>query len=369
MIPSPRPPRRRGGPTRAATPATSAQRGAPDRRTLAALLARLEAAGDPAPDGEVGDEPRAQGEVAQAEESWRPGEAWDEREAWDDPPRPAPALAEGGLAVTSRRGEIGGTWWSKRFLSAMEAAMVGGQLRRGRRYARRGHVVDLDMRPGLVDAHVQGTLETPYRVRLRMPVVADADWDRIVGALAAEAGYAARMLAGELPRELEDVFEAHGASLLPGPYARLTTDCTCPDWDDPCAHVAAVCYLLAESFDRDPFGVLAWRGRDRVAVLGALRRGRAGAPEPPGAAGPGVDGHAAPAWPPLAGCVADFWVAGPELAALRVRPRAAEIPAAVLRHVPAGLLDVGGRDVAELLAATYAAITSAAERRGVPDGG
>ena len=302
MIPSPRPPRRRGGPTRWATPARP---GAPDRRALAALLAQLEAADDLAPDGEVGGEPRAGDEVAQSEECWRPGEAWDEREAWDDPPPPAPVRVEGGLAVTSRRGEIGSTWWSKRFLSAMEAATVGGQLRRGRHYARRGHVVDLDVRPGQIDAHVQGTLEAPYRVRLRTPVVPDADWDRIVGVLATEAGYAARMLAGELPREVEDVFEAHGASLFPGPYARLTTDCTCPDWDDPCAHVAAVCYLVAESFDRDPFVVLGWRGRDRVAVLGALRRGRAGAPEPAAAAGHGVAGRAAPAWPPMAGCVAD----------------------------------------------------------------
>jgi uncharacterized Zn finger protein len=287
------------------------------------------------------------------------------RRGWEDYAPAKPIRVEGGLAARSRRGPIGETWWSKRFLDAIESVMVGGRLGRGRTYARQGQVIDLMVRPGLIEARVQGSRTTPYRVRLAMPVVPDDDWDRIVAALGAQAGYAARMLAGELPHEVEDVFSAEGASLFPAPHARLTTDCTCPDWANPCKHVAAVCYLVAETFDRDPFAVLAWRGRDREAVLAQLRRLRTDRAE----ASPPVAEAVAPAVtaPPLGECVLGFWKAGPELADVRVRPEAAELPGAVLRHLATGLIEVRGRDVADLLAPAYADLTAAAARRAVGD--
>ena len=59
-------------------------------------------------------------------------------------------------------------------------------------------------------------------------------------------------------------------------------DCSCPDWAVPCKHVAAVCYLLAEAFDEDPFAILAWRGREREDLLANLHAARgAGGPSPP----------------------------------------------------------------------------------------
>jgi len=311
------------------------------------------------------------------EEEWDPEddewEGWSPRRSggrWERfaPSKPIPV--EGGLAARSRRGEIGSTWWSKRFLSAIESVMVGGRLGRGRTYARQGQVLDLRVDAGLIEAQVQGSRATPYRVRLAMPVVPDADWDAIVAALAAQAGYAARMLAGELPPEVEDVFSAEGASLFPAPHARITTDCTCPDWANPCKHVAAVCYLVAEAFDRDPFAVLAWRGRDREAVLRELRRLRATgadaapAPEPD----PVVPAVPAVEAPPLGDCLLGFWKAGPALAQLRVRPEAAELPGAVLRHLPPGLLEVKGRDVGEVLGPAYADFAAAAARRALREG-
>lgn len=290
--------------------------------------------------------------------------------------RPArPIKVDGGLTTASRRGAIGSTWWSKRFLDAIEAAMVGGRLNRGRTYARQGQVLDLGVAPGLIEAKVQGSRKVPYRVRLAMPVVPDGDWDRIIGAMSAQAVYAARMLAGELPHEVEEVFAGEGASLFPGPLARLTTDCTCPDWANPCKHIAAVCYLVAESFDRDPFGVLAWRGRQKDDILAELRRRRSGTGEVE-EGGPQAAGWAAPVVavprveaPPLSDCILGFWKAGPELAQVRMHPAPAELPAAVLRHLPAGLLEVRGRDIGDILAPAYAAISTAAVRRALGDGG
>jgi uncharacterized Zn finger protein len=139
-----------------------------------------------------------------------------------------------------------------------------------------------------------------------------------------------------------------------------------------------VCYLVAESFDRDPFAVMAWRGRDREAVLAALRRlrstgGAVDGPDLEGAPGPpdGADSALSPAprvavddaGTPLADALDSYWRAGPGLSEVEIRPQRAELPAAVLRHLPVGLIEVRGRDVADLLSSAYETIAASAARR------
>ncbi|MGH9108910.1 MAG: SWIM zinc finger family protein [Acidimicrobiales bacterium] len=313
-------------------------------------------------DADAGEDDAAADEPSpwEDEAGWDP---WTSRTRWERFAPAKPIAVEGGLTTKSRRGAIGETWWSKRFLAAIEAVMEGGRSTRGRSYARKGQVVDLSVEAGLVEARVQGTRRAPYRVRLALSVVADEDWDRIVAALVAEAGYAARLLAGELPHEVEGVFATEGASLFPSPSARLTTDCTCPDWANPCKHVAAVCYLVAEEFDRDPFAVLAWRGRTRVQILDALRQLRAAGADDDPAAEPAIGGPGPAAAPPLDECLLGFWKAGAGLAGVRVLPEAAAVPAAILRHLVPGLVEVRGRDVAELLGPVYTDLAAAAARR------
>ena len=79
--------------------------------------------------------------------------------------------------------------------------------------------------------------------------------------LASQALYRAELLAGEMPREIEDVFAEAGHPAVPALARHLEMHCTCPDWEVPCKHMAAACYVLAEEFDGDPFGMLAWRGK------------------------------------------------------------------------------------------------------------
>lgn len=336
--------------------------------------------------GEEAEEARAYREVGSAAEAPDPepptplddasrtGGRW-----WDDHPgKPIPV--EDGIAASTRRGPIGATWWSQRFLTALEGVLVGGRMERGRTYARKGQVVSLSLEPGTVTAVVQGSRAEPYRTRLTMAPAADEDWDRIVAALASQARFAAALLAGELPHQVEEVFEASGASLFPGPQARLITECTCPDFENPCKHVAAVCYLVAEMFDRDPFLVLEWRGRDRAWVVEALRQLRnapaseAGAHDGtvPPAGGAGRDPRSAaggrpddlrseadPDGDPVDLSPEAFWTAGPGLSEVRVRPVPAPVPDAVLRQLERGLLRVGDRDVADVLTPAYEALTAA----------
>jgi uncharacterized Zn finger protein len=294
---------------------------------------------------------------------------------WYPPPsRPRPV--EGGLKARSRRGAIGETWWSRRFIDLLESFRLGGRLDRGRRYARAGQVLDLQVAAGLVSARVQGSRVRPYRVRLETPVLAPSDWERVEQAMAGRAAFVARLLAGEMPHDIEEAFAAAGVSLFPASPRNLASSCSCPDWSNPCKHVAAVYYLLAEAFDDDPFLIFAWRGRTRGELLGRLRALRgsdtnpAEAPGTSGAGGPDPDGGGGLVppveAPPLAERLDRFWSAG-DLDALRVRPRAAEVPDALLRQLDPPAVDVAGRDLAELLAPAYRILTVAAERRALAE--
>ncbi|WP_188187693.1 SWIM zinc finger family protein [Nonomuraea sp. SYSU D8015] len=178
-----------------------------------------------------------------------------------------PIRVEGGIKARSRRGSIGSTWWSRRFIDILERICDKGRLSRGRAYARQGQVLSIDLTPGEVRAAVQGSRRTPYEVVIRIEAYAESRWAALEEAIAAQAVYRAKLLAGEMPSEIEELFAAMGVDLFP---RDLDMDCSCPDWGFPCKHLSAVLYLLAESFDDDPFLVLAWRGRTKEQLLGSL---------------------------------------------------------------------------------------------------
>ncbi len=190
-----------------------------------------------------------------------------------------PIQVESGIKARSKRGAIGEQWWSRRFVEVLESFGMSGRLARGRNYARRGQVMEFELGTGVVRARVQGSRPVPYQVRIGVLPLTTAQWRRVIEALRAQALFRAKLLAGEMPHEIEQVFADCGTPLFPRSARDLDLFCSCPDWGVPCKHLAAVCYVLAERFDDDPFGMLAWRGRDRADLLAALRG--------PGRAGPG----------------------------------------------------------------------------------
>jgi uncharacterized Zn finger protein len=192
---------------------------------------------------------------------------------WYPPSRPR--AVENGLKARSARGAIGSSWWSRRFLDVLESFAMGSRLSRGRTYARKGQVISLDVLPGGVHALVQGSRARPYRVTIGMTKFPELVWAKAEIALSEQALPSAKLLAGEVPPELEEVFDAAGAPLFPRTVNELDQQCSCPDREVPCKHLAATFYLLAEAFDDDPFLILRWRGRDREALLGRLRELRA----------------------------------------------------------------------------------------------
>jgi uncharacterized Zn finger protein len=192
---------------------------------------------------------------------------------WHGVPKPSshPIRVAGGLTLRSKRGEVAQTWWSRRFIEVLESFGMGSRLERGRTYARTGQVISMSLSTSLVVALVMGTRPDPYRARIGVRKFDDEEWRRIERALAGKAIFAAKLLAGEMPPEIEGVFTDLGLTLFPKTMRDMSMDCTCPDWQAPCKHLAATCYLLAESFDTDPFEIFAWRGRDREDLLANLR--------------------------------------------------------------------------------------------------
>lgn len=196
-------------------------------------------------------------------------------------PKPAREV-KGGIKAQSRRGAFAASWWGQRWIKVLEGFDIGARLSRGRTYARKGQVMDIEIEKGRVMATVQGSRSYPYEVEVRFRPLSRPQWLRVAAALAERFMTLARLLAGELPEDIENVFESAQLSLFPHRLRDLETDCSCPDWSNPCKHTAAVFYLLAEEFDRDPFLLFKLRGLDREELFELLgyRPARPELPEP-----------------------------------------------------------------------------------------
>jgi uncharacterized Zn finger protein len=271
-----------------------------------------------------------------------------------------PISVEGGLRARSARGAIGESWWSRRFLAILESFALGGRLTRGRNYARRGQVLSLDISAGTVAATVQGSRPTPYAVRIGLAPFSDAVWAAVEAGLAEQALLSAQLLSGEVPAGLEEVCAAAGTPLFPRKLGDLSMRCSCPDGAVPCKHIAATFYLLAEAFDDDPFRMLAWRGRDREALLQRLRALRSGSsatalpiPVPadvpvPLSAAVALDDVADTA---LAASVHRFW-----RSPVPLPPRPVTVvaePDLLLRQLPPPGRVIGGGELVETLRSAY----------------
>lgn len=267
-------------------------------------------------------------------------------------------VAVGGIKARSRSGRIGETWWSQRFIGVLESFRMGARLTRGQSYARSGQVMDLVVKSGCVSSKVQGTRRTPYEVQIKVEPLPDQDWQRVCDALAARAILMAQLLSGEMPQDIEEVFAACKLSLFPTSTRALDTSCSCPDWANPCKHIAATYYILAEAFDRDPFLIFQWRGQGKEQLTATLRGMRSVMDEQ--GEEPGV---ASRNTPPLASCLTTFWQASPALAELHIHPIAAHVADYILRQLGPVPAELRGSHIAELLVPIYEVMTVEAARR------
>lgn len=234
-----------------------------------------------------------------------------------------PKEAKDGIKARSKRGAFAKSWWAQRWIAALERLMDSGRLTRGRSYARKGQVLSIEETKKGVIAKVQGSRRTPYKVKIQIAPLSDEQWEKVIDALAEQAIFTAQLLAGEMPQEIESAFEVAKVSLFPMRREDLMTDCSCPDYSNPCKHIAATHYILGERFDEDPFLIFRLRGRTQEQIMAALRQRRAGDIE--NAEDEIAEQEAAP---PLEEQMAHYWEFSVPLESLSVsiRPPAIETP-------------------------------------------
>ena len=295
-------------------------------------------------------------------------------------PKSEPIPVEGGIVAQTGRGQkFGATWWAGRWIAVLESFGWESRLQRGRAYARRGQVLSIDLERGRVRARVQGSRPRPYSVSIDIQPLDDAAWERVIGAMAERAIFAARLLAGEMPQDIEEAFQAAGVSLFPATARDIHTHCSCPDFANPCKHIAAVYYLLGEAFDRDPFIIFRLRGRSQEEIVSALRARRAavagGEDIPSPIATPAGPETAAEA--PLNACLDRYWAPAEPLddpkdpAGMQFSIARPEVPQAALKALGEPPFWPRGRNVATLassLAPVYEAVTRRALELAFGDG-
>ena len=170
-----------------------------------------------------------------------------------------------GIRAQESRGGTGRNWWFCRWRQVLEGMGLGARLGRGRNYALSGQVTEMRIEGPHVEASVVGTRPEPYRVTVDFRIPEGDARERIVAALRGEPMLVARLLADDLPTEVEELFRAEGFTLFPGGKLGpgrydMTTRCSCPDYANPCKHSSAVLLLLGEEIARRPSTLLDLRG-------------------------------------------------------------------------------------------------------------
>lgn len=203
--------------------------------------------------------------------------------------RTQPREVKGGIKAKSKRGAFGTTWWGERWEEILKGFGITNRLQRAKRYARKGQVRSIEIEEGQVTSEVQGSRSDPYEVTIRLRTYDDGEWDEIIEAFRRQPYFAAALLAGDMPAGVEQVVERAGVTLFPEREVDLTTDCSCPDWSNPCKHIAAVYLLLAEEFDRDPFLLFRLRGMEQGVLMDRIGGGDAAVPNAEGSEPTSVD--------------------------------------------------------------------------------
>lgn len=134
-------------------------------------------------------------------------------------------------------------------------------------------VAALEVSRGLVRATVRGPSATRYDVAIRLQPLSPAVWRRALRGMAGRASFAASLLSGTIPSDIETAFAGTGRTLLPQSAAELKSACTC-DASGYCAHLESVNDQLGRRFDEDPFLIFLLRGKERSELLKAIRQQR-----------------------------------------------------------------------------------------------
>jgi uncharacterized Zn finger protein len=172
------------------------------------------------------------------------------------------------------------SWWGQRFIEALESFTDPGRLGRGRSYARGGKVLNFHIDKNHITAQVKGSInpyfgvykEPTYNISIELKAISEKDWERAIAHLSTNASIISRLLMNEVPETIEQSFAQFGLHLLPHDRKDFKTDCSCPDYSNPCKHIAGVYYQVASQLDHDPFLLFELRGLTRSELQTQLKQ-------------------------------------------------------------------------------------------------
>jgi len=174
---------------------------------------------------------------------------------------------------------LGKTWWGQRFIEALEGFTDSGRLQRGRGYSGDRRILDFGIANSTVTATVRGNVnpyfgvykEPRYKTKIQMAPIPAKDWEMALAYLGSNAALVSKLLMHEMPDNIDDAFADVKLHLLPRSRKDFAlTDCSCPDYANPCKHIAGVYYRLASRLDGDPFLLFELRGLSRERLHEAL---------------------------------------------------------------------------------------------------
>ena len=165
-------------------------------------------------------------------------------------------------------GEFSRTWWGQKFITAIESFSDSARLGRGRSYARGGKILDFVVNKGEIIATVRGSInpyfgvhkEPRYHTVVEIKPIPKKDWSKIIQNMATNASFVSKLLLNEVPENIESSFREVNKNLLPHSKKDFQTSCSCPDYSNPCKHIAGLCYRFASELDEDPFLIFELRG-------------------------------------------------------------------------------------------------------------
>ena len=147
---------------------------------------------------------------------------------------------------------LASTWWGKAWNKNLESyADYENRIGRGRSYVRQGAVLHLDIKPGKVEALVQGSARKPYEIHIDIGPLNVAKWEHILSTCEGKLDSLQELLQGKFPKALEELFTSQKQGLFPSPK-EIQLRCSCPDYAVMCKHVAAALYGVGTRLDEDP---------------------------------------------------------------------------------------------------------------------
>lgn len=258
---------------------------------------------------------------------------------------------------------------ARAFLSAVEPNAPEEAWREGMEYASKGQTRSIDIEPGAVHAAVQGREYRAHGVTLRVEPFSAGQWERIIETMLEQALHGAKLLAGEVPENIDEALAALGLTLLPRTPDAYVVQMSGREQRPWGRYACCATLVAADMLDKDPLLAFMLRGMrgeeliERIRQRREIAAGEAGRGAATGRAAvraliPGSDRPVRP----LEQCMESFWDAGAELDLVETTVRRPEVSKALLRRLGPSPFAEARFPLVGLLATCYELISEAALR-------